>query len=174
MALGAFVVSFVIEIVILCCRNCARKVPVNYFLLLIFTTCQSFFFSFVCTHYSSQSCLTAAGMTAIITIGLTVYAYMTSTDFTVWRSLFFLMSLSTMCLMVFSTYLTFGAWWYPFLSAVLVVVWGLYLVYDTQLIAGGQSHSLGYDDYIVGALLLYIDVLMVFLELLRLFGGKNC
>ena len=75
--------------------------------------------------------------------------------------------------MVVSFLFTFGAWWHPFLSALLVVVYGLYLVYDTQMIAGGKSHSLGYDDYIVGALLLYVDIMMLFLELLRLFGGRS-
>ena len=75
--------------------------------------------------------------------------------------------------MVISTVMTFAVWWHPFISAVLVVVYGLYLVYDTQLIAGGKSHSLSYDDYIVGTLLLYIDVMMLFLELLRLFGSKG-
>ena len=173
LAIVALIVSIIIEVVILCWRNCARKVPANYFLLLVFTVCQSTFFSVVAAHYSTQSCITAASMTVVITVGLTIYACITKTDFTVCGSLFFLMSLSTICFMVVSTYLTFTAWWHPFLCSVLVVVYGLYLVYDTQLIASGKSHSLSYDDYIIGTLLLYVDVLMVFLEFLKLFGGKS-
>ena len=54
-----------------------------------------------------------------------------------------------------------------------VVVFGLYTVYDTQLIAGGKSHSLDFDDHILAALLLYVDILMLLLEFLKLFGGKT-
>ena len=44
----------------------------------------------------------------------------------------------------------------------MIVVFGIYVVYDTQLIASGKSHSIGYDDYIIAALLLYVDILMLF------------
>ena len=59
------------------------------------------------------------------------------------------------------------------MAAILVVFYGLFLIYDTQLIAGGKKHQLSMDDYIVGALLLYIDIMMLFLELLKLFGDRN-
>ena len=75
--------------------------------------------------------------------------------------------------MVLSTFMTFATWWHPFILAVLVVVYGLYLIYDTQLITCGKSHSLSYDDYILGSLLVYIDIMLIFLELLRLFGGRK-
>ena len=55
-------------------------------------------------------------------------------------------------------------------AAILVIVYGLYIVHDTQLIAGDKKYSLSYDDYIVGALIVYIDIVMLFLELLRLLG----
>ena len=29
------------------------------------------------------------------------------------------------------------------------------------------------EDYVVGALLLYVDIMMIFLELLKLFGSKS-
>ena len=130
-AIGAFFVAFVIEIVILCCRNCARRVPMNYFLLLAFTACQAFYFAHVCSHYPSSNVISAASMASVITIGLTIYACTASTDFTVYGSLFFLISLSLMCLMVISSVMTFAVWWHPFISVMLVVVYGLYIVYDT-------------------------------------------
>ena len=83
------------------------------------------------------------------------------------------MSMALLCLIICSWFMTFAAWWHPFVSAILVVFYGLYLIYDTQLIAGGRQHSLSYDDYIVGALLIYVDIMMLFLELLRLFGDRG-
>ena len=115
----------------------------------------------------------AAGMTSGMTTALTIYACTTKTDFTVCGSLFFVISVGMIMLMVVSMFMTFASWMEPVISAALVVVYGLYLIYDTQLIAGGKNHELSHDDYIVGALLIYVDIMMLFVELLRLFGSSN-
>lgn len=47
-------------------------------------------------------------------------------------------------------------------------MFGIYLIYDTQLIVGGKSHELSVDDYIVGALNLYIDIISIFLDILSI------
>ena len=173
LAIGLLVASIVIECAIVCCKSVARKTPTNYILLFIFTACQAFVFSVICSFYSAADCLTAAGMTAAVTVALTFYACTTKTDFTVCGGLFFILSIALLCLILFSWVMTFAAWWHPFVSALLVVFYGLFLIYDTQLIAGGRKHELSFDDYIVGALLLYVDIMMLFLELLKLFGNRN-
>ena len=38
-ALGAILISIIVEIALICCRSVARKVPTNYILLLVFTLC---------------------------------------------------------------------------------------------------------------------------------------
>ena len=173
LAIGLLVASIVIECAIVCCKSVARKTPTNYILLFIFTACQAFVFSVICSFYSAADCLTAAGMTAAVTVALTFYACTTKTDFTVCGGLFFILSIALLCLILFSWVMTFAAWWHPFVSALLVVFYGLFLIYDTQLIAGGRKHELSFDDYIVGALLLYVDIMMLFLELLKLFGNRS-
>ena len=173
LAIGLLISSIVIECAILCCKSVARKTPTNYILLFIFTACQAFVFSVICAFYSAADCLTAAGMTAAVTVALTFYACTTKTDFTMCGGLFFIISIALLCLILFSWVMTFAAWWHPFVSAILVVFYGLFLIYDTQLIAGGRKHELSYDDYIVGALLLYVDIMMLFLELLKLFGNRD-
>ena len=115
----------------------------------------------------------AGGMTAGMTVGLTAYAYNTKTDFTMCGSLFFILSLALMMLCLVSVFMTFVAWWHPFMACICVVFYALYLIYDTQLIAGGRSHKISLDDYVIGALLLYVDIMMLFLELLRLLGSRK-
>ncbi len=44
----------------------------------------------------------------------------------------------------------------------------IYLIVDTQLIIGNRWSSFDIDDYIVGAMCLYIDILRIFLEILRI------
>ena len=78
----AALVAIVIEIMILCVRRLARKVPINYMLLLMFTLCEAFALSVICSYYSSETTLAAAGTTAAVTVALTAYAMLTKTDFT--------------------------------------------------------------------------------------------
>ena len=48
-----------------------------------------------------------------------------------------------------------------------------FLVYDTQMIVGGRKHELSPEEYVYGALQLYIDVVYLFLIILSLFGKSN-
>ena len=61
-----------------------------------------------------------------------------------------------------------------------LVFYSLYLVVDTMLlfrdIDGSGRHggvTIGYGDAILGAMLLYSDIVMIFLYLLAIFGGGN-
>jgi len=54
---------------------------------------------------------------------------------------------------------------------IFVVIYGVYLVIDTQLIVGKGRWSLDMEDYIVGALMLYVDIIGLFLYLLRIVGA---
>ena len=54
-----------------------------------------------------------------------------------------------------------------------VIFFGVYIVIDTQMIAKGDRYSLSLDDYVVGALMLYIDIIGLFIYLLRLLGKEN-
>ena len=162
-----------IQCAIMCCKSVARKSPNNYILLFVFTACEAFCFSTICAHYPINDCLLAAGMTTAVTLALTFYACTTKSDFTTCGSLFFILAMVMIGLVIASFFLTFAAWWHPVVSAFIIFVYGLYLVYDTQLICGGKKYELSYDDYIIGALILYIDILMIFLELLRWFGSRS-
>ena len=167
------IMGIFVEIAIICCKGVARKVPTNYLLLLLFTLCQAVVFSFICSFYTSASVISAAGMTAGVTIALTLYALCTKTDFTMYGGAFVVISCA-MCLLCFmSIFMSFVSWWHPVLSCILVIFYGLFLIYDTQLVAGGGKYSISLDDYIVGALIIYVDIMGMFLELLKIFGDRN-
>ena len=53
-----------------------------------------------------------------------------------------------------------------------VVIFSLFLMYDIQLIVGGQAalYKLDLESYVLGALALYIDVINIFAILLQLFS----
>ena len=172
-AMGLLFLSIVIEIAIVCCQSVARKTPTNYIMLFAFTACQAFVFAYICAFYPTDKVLSAAGTTALVTVALTFYACTTKTDITICGGLLYIMVIAMFFLIFASFFMTFVSWWHPLISSLLVVFYGIFLIYDTQLIAGGHKYELSMDDYIVGALLLYVDIMMLFLELLKLFGGRD-
>ena len=173
LAIAAIILAIIPQCMILCCKENARRVPTNYLLLGAFTFLETFFFMHVTSLYDATSVISAAGMTLVMTVAITLYAFYTKTDFTACASLFLCLFVGMICLSLVSIFFTFAEWWHPVASAAFVVIYGLYLIFDTQLIAGGKSHQLSVDDYVIGALLIYVDIMMIFLELLKLFGNKK-
>lgn len=159
-----------------CCRANARKVPLNYILLLVFTGCEAYMITWIGAQYDKQAVLMAAVYTSVITIVLSLYACFTKADFTKlcgrW-TIFALLLIITIQLTL--SIITMVIWeangtYVPLVAGFCVILYGLFLIIDTQLIVGGKRHELSLDDYIIGALILYIDIIMIFLELLKIFG----
>ena len=60
-----------------------------------------------------------------------------------------------------------------FWLALGVLVYSLYLIYDTQLIIGNVGVQYSIDDYCFAALNLYIDIIYLFIRILQLIGGGS-
>lgn len=166
--------------VMACCRDVCRKFPQNYAFLLVFTVFEGVIVGFVSAAYTWQSVLLAAGLTVAVFAGMTVFAWSTSTDFTGMGPYLFgaLLAMS-----VFGMALSIMMWcgvvinWMLMLYDLLgVLLCTLYIVFDTQLILGewgGHSNQYAIDDYIFAALSLYMDIVRLFMHLLRLFGQRR-
>jgi FtsH-binding integral membrane protein len=161
------VATVISSIALICFRSLARNFPVNYLLLGTFTLCESYLVSFICASTKPSIVVMAALMTAAIVIALTIYAYTTKTDFTVMGGMMFIIG----CIvLLFGLFCMFSR--NPILhiiySCLGVFCFSLYLIYDTQLIVGNHENKLDIDDYIVGALMLYMDIINLFLHILSL------
>ena len=62
---------------------------------------------------------------------------------------------------------------YIFYCSVMVIVFGFYIIFDTQLIIGNGQWKLSEEDYIVAALIIYIDIVQLFIYLLRILGESR-
>lgn len=159
--------SLAVMYALICSMNMARQVPTNYILLGIFTFCQAFMVAALCAFSSPKLVLMAAILTAGITIALTVYAFTTKMDFTKSGEILFICGIALMLGAVFLM-IGYSRTLHIFLCVLAVIFYGVYLLYDTQLIAGGKHQELSYDDYIIGALMIYVDVVSMFMEILRI------
>ena len=76
------VLTIVIIIVLACCNSVARKYPMNIILLFTFTILESVLLGVISATYKLEEVLIAAGITALVVIGITIFAFQTKIDFT--------------------------------------------------------------------------------------------
>ena len=164
--------ALLIEIPIICCQSVAQKVPLNYILLLGFTLCESYLLASTTITFEPLSVLMCAGITLAIVIGLTLYAIFTKTDLTVCGGA--LVSLSIIMIILSIIGIFYSSLFYQTLvNSFGVFLFSLYLIYDTQLVIGKNKNFISTDNYIVAALMIYIDIVTLFIKILLLFGKKK-
>lgn len=161
-----------------CCRDAARTWPTNEILLLAFTTCQGIVVGFVCAHFSWQSVILAMGITLVVFLVLTAYATFTETDFTGY-GIYLIVALGVFVSWSFAILFLLMAgvalpWTLLIFDLCGVLLFSMFVVYDTQLILGGKhEHQFTIDDYVIAALTLYLDIINLFMHLLRLVGESD-
>ena len=165
------------QICLICNRKMARKVPVNYIALLVFTLCETYFVAFLCQYYTYEPYRNefneqgyrdvgvAAAMTCGIVAAVTAYAWTTKTDFTMKWGFIWVFGMTFMMLTFFSIFF-YSYIFEMILCSLGVLLFGIYLIFDTQLIVGKGRYKLSIDDYILGAMVLYADIIMIFIYLL--------
>ena len=168
----AVVVYLVTLYSLFCVRSLARKVPINYILLTLFTFAMSFIACCSVAFADPQLVVFAAFLTALVVIALTLYAFTTSTDFTMMGGLMFIISMLLFGIILLSFFFV-SKIFEIILASLLCFFYGIFLIFDTQLIVGGRAHQLEIDDYIIGALSLYIDIVRLFIEILQILQLTN-
>ena len=168
------VMMIVPEIMLLCFRDkFARKVPINYILLLIFTLGMSGCVAMICSSYQPLSVLLIACLTTALTFLLAGFAMYTDIDFTkaIWVVLAFSCVLSVVGLIFMFIDLPRGV--ALLIACLWLIIYGIFLIIDVQALAGGKKYSYTEEDYIVAALQIYLDIIMIFLELLEILGKRK-
>ena len=59
------------------------------------------------------------------------------------------------------------------ISWALGIVYTIYLLVDTQMILGGKNKNLTLDNYALGAIIIYTDIIQLFLQILKVLGKKK-
>lgn len=163
----AFVTMFVVLIIMACCGEIRRKTPHNFIFLAMFTAAQGLMLGIIATQYQSNKVLMAVGVTCVICVGLTLFSFQTKWDFTMMGGFLFV---ALLVVFVFGIIVAF----FPGSAADMVysvcgaLLFSLYLIYDTQMMMGGKhKYSISPEEYIFAALNLYLDIINIFLFILR-------
>jgi FtsH-binding integral membrane protein len=141
-------------------------------MLSIFTVSHSYMIAGITSTYDPETILAAALCTLGMFIALTMYACFTKKDITKLGG-----ALSTATMMIFCFIILSMMFRIPATRIIIVIVviilMSVWVVYDTQLIIGNDKrYRLEVDDYCIGALIIYTDILTIFLYILELLGGK--
>lgn len=165
-AIGSIVLLFALS----CFPSVAKTYPGNIACLGLFTIFESILVGSIASTYTTDSVVKALVATVVMTLALTLYAWQTRVDFTAMGGVM-------LCLLI--GVLMFGIWTAIFPSqvgqtaycAAMAVLFAVFIVYDTQMIIGGKHHSHAFqtDEWVFAALNVYIDIIQLFLQLLRLF-----
>jgi len=144
--------------------------PHNLIILAVFTLFESYSVAYVCLAYDATSVMLAWALTLTVTFSLSLYVHTTKQDFNflgagLYSSLVILIvgGLFQLLFLPNSAFLNtsmavFGA----------MVACG-YILYDTSELI----HRVTPDQVVFSCLNLYLDVIMLFLRLLELFGNKR-
>eukprot|EP00921_Rhytidocystis_pertsovi_P014870 GHVQ01023875.1.p2 GENE.GHVQ01023875.1~~GHVQ01023875.1.p2 ORF type:complete len:254 (-),score=11.98 GHVQ01023875.1:1246-2007(-) len=160
--------SFVVLCYLMCAAGASTNYPTNYALLGVFTLLESCLVGLVTCVYDVDIVLQAFLATSVMVIGLTLFAFQTDYDFTSWMGALFYVLLGFMVFGLLRVLFWRSQLITIIYSAGLAVIFSIYLLVDTQLLIGRKKLRLDEDDYILAALTIYLDVINLFLSLLRL------
>jgi FtsH-binding integral membrane protein len=166
----AMALTLVCIIALACCPDVRRTFPTNMIFLGIFTLCESFLLGSVASYYKADAVLIAAGITAVVALGLTIFAFQTKWDFTMCSGglfvfLIILLCFGFLCAIIQNHILNI------FYASLGALVFSMYIVFDTQMMMGGKhQYSLSPEEYIFAALNLYLDIINLFLFILSIIG----
>jgi len=104
-------------------------------------------------------------MTAVLFGALSVFAINSKSDFSSWGKPLFITMIVIFIMSLINIFLLQSSMMQILISAGILLLFGLFTIYDTQNIANGA-----YDSPVDAAVTLYIDFLNMFVSLLQLLG----
>ncbi|KAI8809487.1 inhibitor of apoptosis-promoting Bax1-domain-containing protein [Cladochytrium replicatum] len=146
-----------------------RTHPLNLYLLTLFTVFEAYGIGMTVSFYDSIVVLQAVLLTFSLFIGLTFFTVQSKWDFDYMAPFLSGAVWALFSAIIISWFLPFSSALYMGLSYFIAVLFCGYIVYDTHMI----FNRLSPEEYIIGAIELYLDILNLFLSLLRILNNRN-
>jgi len=146
-----------------------KKYPANFYLLAAFTLLEAYTVGTIVTFYDTTIVLEALLITVGLFAGLTLFTLQSKWDFSGMGPFLF----GGLWALVLAGFVML---FFPHngvvevvYSAIGALIFSLYIIYDTYNIC----NVLHPDEYIVGAINLYLDIINLFLNILRILNSMN-
>jgi FtsH-binding integral membrane protein len=154
-------------------QRAARSFPKNVILTGIFTFVEGVYIA-PFMYIAERNSPGVAGQAALLTLAafaaLSLYAVFSKRDFSAWGG-FFMVGLVVLLIAGFINFFVASAAASLWIAAIGVMIFAGLLVFDTwRLVRSGQY---GQDDYVLAAVSIYLDLLNMFLFIVRILGGGD-
>lgn len=163
----SMIASFVLILALMCYKD---KSPHNMYLLAAFTFVEAFMVGTVTTAYAEENVgivLEAVFLTGAIFIGLTVFTFQSKIDFS-FLGAFLSMGIGALILWGFFA-MIFGVGTGYVYALLGCIIFSGYILFDTWLI----MDQLNPHEYVLAAIMLYLDIINLFLYLLQLLASSE-
>uniref|UniRef100_A0A3B4YA46 Transmembrane BAX inhibitor motif containing 1 n=1 Tax=Seriola lalandi dorsalis TaxID=1841481 RepID=A0A3B4YA46_SERLL len=173
---ASFVVYFLVYCILICCKGPRRRFPWNLVLIILFYVFVLIMKSVFYSYYETKAVFLAMGITAVVCIAVTIFCFQTKVDFTSCGGLLCIAAVLLMIIgIVTAIVLSFQyvPWLHMLYAAIGAIVYTLFLVYNTQLLIGNRELAISPEEYIYGALSLYVDIVHIFLFILQISGAAT-
>ncbi|AOA65142.1 Bax inhibitor 1, involved in apoptosis [Komagataella phaffii CBS 7435] len=147
----------------------SKSYPYNLFLLLGFTICESYGIGMVTSLYDSNIVLQAILLTLVTFIGLTLFTIQTKYDFTQWQGIASIALFGMFSVGLVSLFLPFSSTFELLYSCLGALIFSLFILIDTQVVLT-KCHP---DEEIVATIMLYLDIINLFLFILRILSNRE-
>ncbi|KAF3939765.1 hypothetical protein ABW19_dt0209628 [Dactylella cylindrospora] len=146
-----------------------KSYPTNYYLLALFTGLEAYSVAVITSFYDSKIVLQAVVITAVVFLGLTLFALQTKYDFTQWQGILFTSLWILIGVGIFSIFFFPSSGVELAYSIGGVIIFSGYVLVDTQLI---MKHFTP-DEEVAAAISLYLDIINLFINILRILNNQN-
>ncbi|XP_047224426.1 protein lifeguard 1 [Girardinichthys multiradiatus] len=163
--LSSFIVFAVVAITLSLCKSFRRRHPWNIVGLVIVTLSLSYMVGTAASFHDTTVVVITMAVTLVISVAIIAFSAQTRYDFTIYYGVLLILAVDVLMFGFFCTfyYSHIANIAYGCLGALL---YSLFLMVHCQLMMGMLSFRLNPEEYITAALLIYLDIVLIFLYLL--------
>eukprot|EP00356_Strombidium_inclinatum_P002702 CAMPEP_0170478946 /NCGR_PEP_ID=MMETSP0208-20121228/351_1 /TAXON_ID=197538 /ORGANISM="Strombidium inclinatum, Strain S3" /LENGTH=118 /DNA_ID=CAMNT_0010751279 /DNA_START=472 /DNA_END=828 /DNA_ORIENTATION=- len=118
----------------MCKPNIVRKTPMNFIMMAFVVGFQAYLVGYICAFYNQEAVVNAMASSILIFVALTVYAWY-APELSLWIAFFVELACVVVIVLILFTqgYETL----YLGLVGLMILIMGVYIVWDTQMIMKG-------------------------------------
>lgn len=169
-----FAIFFVTYLILACVESARRSAPLNFILLSLLTIGYGLVAAVTSCRYNTVTVMAAFLATGVSCLLIAAFAKSTSFDMTNCGTTLCLLGLAHMVIAMILMLILVPLGYAKAASLILAIggalLSSLYLVFDLQLIMGGRKCEISPEEYILAAVMLYTDIVQIFIYMLEIFS----
>ena len=138
-------------------------------LLLLQVLSQAYVVAFICILTNPKLILMVTFMSFAFLFALTLYCFISRNEFSALGGVLFCSFLAVLLFFVF-VFLTDNSFSLIMLSALWVVLFGMYVIYDTLLMLGNPDNRFTQQDYVLASFWFFTDIFVIFASMFQIFS----